>query len=315
MMKGIMDNTNFFKTKFGMISIALLCCALWGSAFPSVKMLYSLTPIDNIYQRMMLAGVRFASAGILVLLFSKFQQKKSIRVKPQNIKYIVIIALLQTFFAYSFYYIGLSNTTGVRASIIVSVGIFNVAIMSVFAFKDFRLTSGKILGMIISLGGVLLINLNVFSGGAGLKLTGEGFILITTLFTALASIFIKKYAAKMDVVLLNGYQLLVGGALMMAVAYAGYPHFIPLSAGIIILLIYMSVMSAIAFSLWYVLLEHNDVAAVTLYKSTIPIFGSMLSILFLPDENFVWILIPSLFLTAIGIIIFSRVPNRKLNNT
>lgn len=297
---------DFLKNKWSVVVLALVCCILWGSSFPAVKMLYSLTSVSGTYQKMLLAGMRFSLAGVIVLFFSKLALKQSIRPQRKNIKIILLIALLQTFLGYSFYYIGLSNTTGVRASILVSIEIFNVAILSLFVFKGFKLTPLKIFGMILGLAGIILINTSAFDQSIGIKLNGEVFIFICTIFMAAASVLIKKYAQNMNIVLLNGYQLLLGGAALMAVGYWGNTEPMHFSTGATLVTLYLGVLSAIAFTLWYVLIKHNDVATVSLFKFTIPVFGSLLSILFLPEEHFTLMVIPSLVLIAIGIIIFTK---------
>ena len=93
---------------------------------------------------------------------------------------------------------------------------------------------------------------------------------------------------------------------MTAVGYAGNPNPIEYSVDALYVMLFLAVISAIAFTLWYLLIKNNDIATISLFKFTIPIFGSLLSILVLPDEHFTLIIIPSLILIATGIIIFTR---------
>ena len=55
--------------------LAGICCLLWGSAFPCVKIGYQLFHIDtnDTYSQLLFAGCRFTLAGILVLCFAFFQ--------------------------------------------------------------------------------------------------------------------------------------------------------------------------------------------------------------------------------------------------
>jgi len=50
--------------------LALLCCFLWGSAFPSIKTGYALFEIsaEDTASQIFFAGIRFTLAGILVVI-------------------------------------------------------------------------------------------------------------------------------------------------------------------------------------------------------------------------------------------------------
>ena len=49
---------------------AMLCCVLWGSAFPCIKIGYRLLEIDSAdtATQILFAGCRFALAGVLTIL-------------------------------------------------------------------------------------------------------------------------------------------------------------------------------------------------------------------------------------------------------
>ncbi len=56
----------------------MLCCILWGSAFPGIKIGYSLWNIaaDDTWRIIRFAGIRFFLAGILVILIGSLMKKK-----------------------------------------------------------------------------------------------------------------------------------------------------------------------------------------------------------------------------------------------
>ena len=60
---------NFYTNPFFVMAAALLCCALWGSATPFIKIGYSLIlPEKNTASTILFAGIRFALAGILTVV-------------------------------------------------------------------------------------------------------------------------------------------------------------------------------------------------------------------------------------------------------
>ena len=59
-------------------ALALLCCALWGSAFPCVKIGYEWLAIEGAGSQILFAGYRFFLAGIFTFLIgARFQKKLS----------------------------------------------------------------------------------------------------------------------------------------------------------------------------------------------------------------------------------------------
>ena len=51
--------------------LTLICCLLWGSAFPVVKIGYRMFSIasSDVGGQILFAGIRFFLAGVLVILF------------------------------------------------------------------------------------------------------------------------------------------------------------------------------------------------------------------------------------------------------
>ena len=97
-----MENSKFFKKPSHVFLLAMLCCILWGSAAPFIKWGYQLFNIEGVPSILMFAGIRFALAGLLVILFGSFLQKKVLVAKKENIQGICTLALFQTAGQYFF---------------------------------------------------------------------------------------------------------------------------------------------------------------------------------------------------------------------
>lgn len=52
------------------LALATLCCLLWGSAYPAVKIGYVLFDIDTTGAQVLFAGYRFSLAGIITWLIT-----------------------------------------------------------------------------------------------------------------------------------------------------------------------------------------------------------------------------------------------------
>ena len=173
---------NFLTKTPVVITLALICCALWGSAFPCIKIGYRMFSIggNDTASQILFAGIRFLLAGLMVILICSFIYKKPLI--PHNrttVKRIFILSLFQTILQYVFFYIGLANTTGSKAAIIEATNVFLAILVSGLLFKMEKVTSKKMLGCLIGFIGVVIINLG--NGvDAHFSLTGEGFILLST---------------------------------------------------------------------------------------------------------------------------------------
>ena len=259
--------------------IALLCCALWGSAFPVIKIGYGLFNIEsNDYSSQILfAGLRFALAGALTVIFGSIGAKKLLTVKPRGYYKIVLLALFQTILQYLFFYIGLARTTGTKGSIINSVSVFFSVIIASLIIKSERLSLKKVIGCVIGFVGVAVINLSNGTFDTSVSFFGEGFIMLSALSYAVSSVLIKSFSVKDNPVALSGYQFAFGGLCMIVIGFfmGGRITFNGIKP--ILILLYLAMLSAVAYTLWAVLLKYNDVSKVTVFGFMIPVFGFFLS--------------------------------------
>ena len=70
--------SDLMKNKLVVCLLAVLCCLLWGSAFPSIKIGYKIFEIgqESSMSQVLFAGTRFFLAGILAIVFGSILQKK-----------------------------------------------------------------------------------------------------------------------------------------------------------------------------------------------------------------------------------------------
>ena len=147
-----------------------------------------------------------------------------------------------------------------------------------------------------------------------MNFTGDGFVILSTVAYSFSSVFMKKFSKHEDPVVLSGYQFIFGGAFMIVLGLLlGGKVSFESPKGVIIL-VYLACLSAIAYALWGVLLQHNPVSKVTVFSFTTPIFGTILSLLLLPEASGVnpLNLIVTLILVSGGILLLNYQP--KLNS-
>ena len=168
-----------------------------------------------------------------------------------------------------------------------------------------KLTWKKLLGCALGFMGVVIINLTGNGLDLSFDLFGDGLVVISATAYAFASAFIKLFSKDDDPVMLSGYQFMLGGAVMIIAGLAGGGRITVISPGAILMLIYLSFLSAVAISLWGLLLKHNPVSKITVYGFMKPVFGVILSSVFLSESGMsdTARVIISLLLISAGIII------------
>lgn len=256
---------------------AMLCCLLWGSAFPCIKIGYGLWNIEraDTAAQILFAGMRFVLAGILAVMFGSLLEGKFIKPEKGCAGKIAWLAMLQTVIQYLFFYIGLAHTSGVKASIIEAVNVFVAIIVSGFIFHQEKVTAKKMIGCLVGFAGVVLINMNGMN--FQMSLSGEGAIFLSTVAYAFSSVFLKRYSAKHNPVMLSGYQFIAGGIILSAAGFVMGGRLSTVSAGGVMMLIYLAFVSAVAYSLWGMLLKYNPISRVAVFGFMNPVFGVILS--------------------------------------
>ena len=305
---------NFFSKKYIVVAGALLCCMLWGSAFPCVKLGYTLFGVDtSSYPSLILfAGIRFTLAGVLVLLFGSLTQKRLLLPKRENIWRVLVVALFQTALQYTCFYIGLAHLSGVKSSVLNGLGVFFTIIAACFVFRTERFTAIKLAGCILGFGGVLIMNLD----GLDFKFTfaGEGLIIMSGLSAAMAAGFVKIFSRRENTTTLCGWQFFCGGVLLMATGALTGGRIAPQSGASYAMLFYLAFLSACAFTLQGYLLKYNPVSLVAVFKSTNPLFGALFSALILSETTQLlhYTTLIALVLVCGGILVINLAGDRRL---
>lgn len=300
-----------FKNKKFAIAISLFCMVLWGSAIPLIKSTYTTLQIgpDDIGGKMLVAGIRFFFAGLLGLTYFFLLDREKANAKNLTWKYVLILSLLQTSIQYLFYYVGLSHTMGVKASIIQASNAFFVVIISALILKDDKITLQRMISLLIGTAGILVVN---FQSGSELSfhLNGEGALLAATIFNALATVYVRKCGKNQNPALATGLQFLIGSLPLIAIGWIIRGEFLTLNLQATLMLLYGGFVSATAFTLWSMVLKYQSSGEFGVYKLFIPIFGSIFSILIL-KEDFTLNLLIGMVLVLVGSLILNRKPQKS----
>ena len=308
------DVNKVFTTPLVIILGAMLCCALWGSATPFIKMGYKVMfegGKPDVPSTILFAGIRFAAAGFITIAIYSIARKKWLYPKRENYGKVAIIAAFQTCIQYFFFYIGLANTSGAKGTIISGSSSFFAIFISSLIFKQEKLTVKKVVACIVGFAGIIAVNLNGLD--FSMNFTGDAFVLFSSMSLAFSSVLIKIFSKSEDPVVISGYQFMAGGLVMIIVGLIAGGKIDHFTFGGAAILIYLSFLSAIAYALWGMLLKYNPVSKVTIFSFMTPVFGVLLTKIMLPEESTVKLinLLLSLVLVCAGVFMLNYTRPQK----
>ncbi len=306
----------FLDSRLGAVILLLAAGLLWGSAFPGIKRGYVLLGIGPGALRaiVVFAGVRFVLSGLLVL-GAGLAGGVGIRPERRRLAALLLLGFVQTTLQYAAFYVGMAATTGAKGALITASSSFFLAAFSPLFFPEDRLTLARGAGLVLGFSGVAVANLagGTLAGGAWY---GDVLMLVTGLCSAGASLLTKRLVRVVHPLLLNGWQVLFGGLLLLAAALPLGPlEPPPIPLELVALTIYLSLVTAIAFTLYYVVVRHHDLTLVATYRFVVPLCGFVESSLLIPGEGLGWPLLAAAALVVAGIWVVHRGPKTSSLST
>ena len=180
-----------------------------------------------------------------------------------------------------------------------------------YAIRNERMTSQKIAGCVLGFAGVVVINLMGNSLDMGFKLIGEGFILIAQLSYGMSTVLINLFSKKVSPVVLSGTQFTMGGIVLTLIGIGMGGRLGNITTGGLSIIFYLALVSAVAYTLWSILLAWNDVSKVAIFGFVNPLCSVILSALILGEVKQAFNVgsLVALVLVCAGIYIVNRRKN------
>ena len=296
--------TDLLKTKKYKALFAILCAVGWSLAYPLIKVGYGVFGIaaDDLGGKLLFAGVRFFSAGLLIVVFCAIKHRSLGIKKKADLSWLILLALVNTTLHYMFAYIGLSNNQSGRSTILDSLGGFILIVLSTVFFADDKMNIRKVIGCVLGLGGIVLISI----GPTGLSFdnitfAGDGMILLNAICAAFGGIITRIVSKKMDILSATGWSMTIGGAILLLISvFVGIKGSWMIRPIGVIVLIALIMISAVCFAIYNALLTYHPISEIAIYNALIPVLGVVISALLL-QEPLKWQYILSVLLVAAGI--------------
>ena len=284
---------------------AVLASVLWAIVNPVIKagLSYDMSPMN-------FAGLRFTSVGIILFIYT-WHKGMWDEIKA-NKKLFTLLTIVNIFLGYAVFYLGVDLVDGAISSIIMGTTPFVNIILSHIMTENDKLNKHKIVSILISLVGLLMI---IGIKGTGYSINGVCFLGIILLymniiFQGYSAIKVAEYKANIDPVFLNAVQMFFGGLLLYltGVGVEGYKNFIGKPMGFYVSLGILVFVSVFAFSFWFMALQDKNtkVSEVNMCRLINPILGAVLSWIMLPDEKPTFNTIAGMIIIVFSLIFYFR---------
>ena len=284
---------------------AILASVLWAIVNPFIKqgLSYDFTPMN-------FAGLRFTIVGIILFVYT-WHKGMWTEIK-QHGKLFANLILINMFLGYTAFYFGVDFVSGAISSIIMGMTpLINVLLAHLIASND-KLNPYKIISLIVSLAGLLLI-VGMGSNGEPLDWKGIGgivLLLLSIIFQGYSAISVSEDKGKVNPIFLNAVQMFFGGLLIYVVGLSteGYHSFIGKPAGFYISLGILVFISVFAFSFWFIALQSKGakVSDINMCRLINPILGAILSWIMLPGEYPTFSTVAGMIIIVSSLIIYFK---------
>ena len=273
-MKNISRSTTF---------LAIVACWLWSTAFVGVKIgLEYHTPFQ-------FAGIRFFISGVMIFLYFG-KPRQFFRELKENVRFILLLSLVQIFAQYALFYSGLNLVPSALAAMIVGSQPLFIALVAHFSFHNDKMTPIKTGSILIGVAGIAVITLgrSKIEMKGQLELLGIALLMINNVVSGYSNVLIAKKSAGISPIVLSSTSLMIGGFLLsvVSVPVEGI-NLGPFPTKYWLALAWLSFLSAAAITIWYSLLKRPGVkvSILNVWKFLIPVSGAALSWLIIADEK------------------------------
>jgi drug/metabolite transporter (DMT)-like permease len=285
--------------------LAIFACLLWASPFVFVKITLEYLPPLTI------AGIRFLIAGLIQIPFCRTPLRPFLLLK-NHFKTVLYVSFFQTILLYAGFFIAMEMVRGAQAAIIIGSSPLISAIAAHFAMHNDRLTRQTVQSVSLGIIGIVVVSLATKPWEPiGLReFMGMLILLFVSVGSATGNIIVAKKGGALSAIDLNCIQMISGGGVLFlfALLFEGTPS-LNLPTRFYGALLWLSFVSAMAFSIWFYLLSRVKVSKLNIWKFLIPLVGSILSWIFLPNEQ------PDLFtLTGMGLIVLGIIHSQRKSN-
>jgi len=283
------------EISFGGAALIALICVIFGGNTVAIKLCLEGFGVFAF------AGFRFLIAAGVIFLWAK-ATGRSLKLKRKDFKPVFIVTAVFSA-QFSFFVLGVSQTSASRAALLVNLQPFCVLILAHFFIAGDRMTLRKFIGMAIGFCGVASIF--IFNDDATMDFrSGDVFVLITALLWGCNAVYFKSFIGNRSVFVVTFYHLLFSTPFFFIMSFFFDDAMIlTITFKTAVAFFYQAVISAgFGFIVWNAMQKRYKASAVHSFLFIMPVSGVFLSAFFLKEPLSANIM-AALFLIAPGILI------------
>lgn len=257
-------------TSRGRIALVILIASVYAVCYIAIKAgLSSAPPVAY-------AGLRALIAGLALLAYAAARRKRLL--PPRRLwRTVAAIAAAGTIIGFGAMFLSPGRTGAGIASVLGNTAPLMIVGLAA-AFLGEPLTRGKVAALVLAFTGVSFIAYPGLAGPKAYGLAGLLLPLVSSAGTAVESVIVKRSDARDDILLVAAWQLLLGGAALLALSAwfeRGSIAWSPVFVGLLLFLALVG--TAFTTALWYWLVQRDDVGRLSLMLFLAPVFGLLLA--------------------------------------
>ncbi|MCA9876066.1 MAG: DMT family transporter [Anaerolineales bacterium] len=198
------------------------------------------------------------------------------------------------------------------ATVLANVQPLIAAVLGFFLLGE-RLGPRRRLGLSLGFAGIVLVALPGFGvNGANSSPAGISFIMLGAVGVAVGNVLLKKLAGQVDLLMATGWQFILGGLPLLALAWVWEsPGQVVWSGSFVLVLLALGLVgTAVAFALWFSLLHRSELNRLNTATFLTPAFALILGALFF-SESLQWAEMLGIAFILAGVLWASRRSDMK----
>lgn len=228
-------------------------CLIWSSTWLFIKLgLESMPPFFS-------AGIRFIVASFALFLFA-LKMNLKFPTKLKDHLFFLYFSLSIFTIAYGLIYWGEQYINSGLTSVLFSIMPFYTAVLSIKLLPSEKVTSRKMLGIFIGIGGIVIIFFDQLKLEHAMALYGMIGILISPIFSSFGTLVGKKVSTKYNPIIINVLPLLYAGISFLIISVTTEQiNNLQLTSMSYFSILYLAFFgTSLAFVLYFWLLKHTS---------------------------------------------------------
>ena len=287
--------------------LLIIVAALWGPSFVFIKM-----AVETIPPLTLVLG-RVGLGAIILYVVLRLQNGRLPRSRTIW-KHIVIVALVHNTIPFVLFAWGEQYIDSALASILNGTTPLFTIILAHFFTVDDHLSPTKVTGVLLGFFGLILLVIPSFTDGVEATTWGVLAIALAAAMYGIAIVYTRNNLRGLPNLVAPTGQLIVATIMLLPITLiVDQPWTMPTPAtqSIVALLALAILGTALAFVMYYKLLEVADASYVSMITYVIPVFGVVLGV-FLLDETVTSLMIVGCGFILLGVMVVNGVFNGLL---